>query len=171
MNRVDFRYLVLSFIVFVLVQLAILYKFVLLDTAIAFIYVGFLVFLPFKTSQVVQLSIGFLVGLFIDVFSNTPGMHAAASVLIMFLKDYWLLIVSDEVEEEINISVFTLGGFRSILFTFPLILIHHLVIFSVEFGRWSGFLNVINKAFWSAILSTFLILLIDLLIAKRKTRS
>ena len=32
----------------------------------------------------------FIVGLTIDIFSNTPGLHASASTTLMLVRDFWL---------------------------------------------------------------------------------
>jgi hypothetical protein len=171
MNRIDLRYQLWLFGLLVVMQVPLLYKYILFDVAFGFIYVGFLAFIPFRTPPTIQLSIGFLIGLVMDIFSNTPGMHASASVLIMFVKDYWLVFVAEDPEEEVNTSVVTLGSIPSFLYLLPLILTHHLIIFSVEYGRIAGFGNVFFKIIWSALLSFVTIYIINFLIAPRKRRA
>ena len=152
MIRINYRYQIWQFLLLVILQLPLLYKFILFDTAFGFFYVGFLILFPFKISPFLQLLVGFFVGLSIDVFSNTPGMHAAAAVVIMFVKDYWLVFVSEEPEDEINTSVISLGPFAALLYIMPLVFLHHLIIFSIEYGRWDGFIIVLNKVVWSSFL-------------------
>jgi hypothetical protein len=171
MIRINYRYQIWQFILLVIIQLPLLYKFILFNTAIGFFYLGFLIFFPFRLSPIVQLTTGFLIGLMIDVFSNTPGMHASAAVFVMFVKDYWLVFVSEDPEEEINISIPTLGPVSSVLYALPLILVHHLIIFMVEYGRWEGVLSVLNRVFWSSLLSFATIYTVNLLIAPKKRRS
>lgn len=171
MIRINYRYQVLQFLLMVIIQFPLLYKFILFDTAFGFFYIGFLILFPYKVSPFLQLLLGFLVGLSIDMFSNTPGMHAAASVAVMFIKDFWLVLVTEEPEDEVNTSVFTLGPITSILYVSPLIFLHHLIIFSIEYGRWDGFISVLNKIIWSSLLSFGSIYLLNSLIAPRKRRA
>lgn len=171
MIRVNYRYQIFQFFIFVILQIPLLNKFVLFQSAFGFIYVGFLIFFPFRLSPFIQLTTGFVIGLIMDMFSNTPGMHASASIFIMFIKDYWLPISAEEPEDEINTSVFTLGNISAIIYSLPLIFIHHFIIFSLEYGRWEGFGSIFLKIVWSTLLTFFSVYLINLLIAPRKRRA
>jgi rod shape-determining protein MreD len=170
MIRINYRYQILQFVVLVLFQVPVLHKYALFNIAFGFFYVGFLIFFPFRVSPFIKLTAGFLVGLLMDIFSNTPGMHAAAGVVIMFVKDYWLVLVSEEPEDEVNTSIITLGYLTAFFYLFPLIFVHHLIVFSVEYGRWEGYWFLLNRVFWSTVLSFLSIYLINLLIAPRKRR-
>ena len=171
MIRIDLRYQIWLFVLLVIFQIPLLYKYVLFDVSFGFFYVGFLALFPYKTPPAIQLTVGFFVGLVMDIFSNTPGMHASASVLIMFAKDYWLVTVTEEPEDEVNTSVLTLGNLPTIIYLLPLIFVHHLIIFTVEYGRWAGYGQVLYKVFWSSILSFVTVFVIDFLIAPRKRRA
>lgn len=171
MTRINYRYQTWQFVLLVVLQVPLLYKYILFDTAFGFFYVGFLIFFPFRLSPFLQLTVGFVIGLLMDVFSNTPGMHAAAGVVIMFVKDYWLVFVAEEPEDEINTSVTTLGNFSASFYIFPLVLLHHIIVFSVEYGRWQGYLSILNKILWSSLLTFVSIYLINLLISPIKRRA
>ena len=171
MIRIDLRYQIWLFVLMVIVQIPLLYKYVLFDVAFGFFYVGFLALFPFKSRPVIQLTVGFFVGLLIDIFSNTPGMHASASLLVMFIKDRWLVTVTEEPEDEVNTSVLTLGGLPALFYLLPLIFVHHLMVFTIEYGRWEGYGMVLYKVLWSSVFSFVTIYFIDFLIAPRKRRA
>ena len=61
-------------------------RLVLFDLGWCFLYLGFLLFLPLATPIVVQLLLAFAMGLMMDVFYDTGGLHAAAAVLLGFLR-------------------------------------------------------------------------------------
>jgi rod shape-determining protein MreD len=171
MTRIDIRYQIWLFVLLVVLQVPLLYKYVLFDVAFGFFYVGFLLFFPYRTAPVIQLTAGFLVGLLMDIFSNTPGMHAAASVFIMFVKDYWLILVAEEPEDDVNLSVYSLGNLTTLMYLLPLIFAHHLIIFTVEYGRWSGYGVILYRIFWSSLFTFLTVIIVDFLIAPRRSRA
>lgn len=51
-----------------------------------FPYIWFIFLLPFSTNRFMFLILGFLTGFTLDFFSNTYGLHAAATTLLAFLR-------------------------------------------------------------------------------------
>ncbi len=51
-----------------------------------FLYVMFILMLPFETPNWLVLIIGFILGLIIDSFGDTMGMHAAACTAMGFAR-------------------------------------------------------------------------------------
>jgi hypothetical protein len=170
MYRINITQVVIYFLFYVVLQLPLLYKFVLGDHAFGFFYLGFLLFFPFGINPFLRLTIGFIIGLLMDMLSNTPGMHAAACTMIMFVKDYWLVFLIDEPEDDANLTVFHLGPRNLFLYTLPLIFLHFLIIFGLEHGKWEGFGLVLERILFSGVFSFTLIVLLNVLIAKRPER-
>lgn len=158
------------FFIYVVVQLPLIYRFVLLDIAFAFFYVGFLLLLPPKQNRIVALLLAFFTGLLIDMFSNTPGVHASACVLLVFMKNSWLRIVRGVEEDDFRISAYSLGFQGMMLYALPLIFAHHFIIFFLEHGSFSEFGTIFVRVFLSALLSFTIILLSNYLVANREKR-
>ena len=57
------------------------------------VYIVFILLLPYRENRMPSLVAAFLIGLCIDIFSNTGGLHAASSVLIAYLRNPILLTV------------------------------------------------------------------------------
>lgn len=55
-----------------------------------YVYPMFLILLPFETPKWIMLPLAFAVGITIDMFNNTAGMHAAACVFIAYARP-WLI--------------------------------------------------------------------------------
>ena len=55
---------------------------------VPYFYFVFILWLPFRTTRTVVLFSGFVVGLLIDMFYKTPGLHTAAVVLIAYLRPF-----------------------------------------------------------------------------------
>ncbi len=75
------------FVVLVLIQALILNNIHFLRIATPFLYLYFIIKMPVGTSRDLVVLFSFLIGLVIDMFSNTPGMHAAACTLAGFIPD------------------------------------------------------------------------------------
>lgn len=171
MSRISIREQIFNFIALFIIQLPLLYRITLWDRAFGFFYVGFLLLLPYKISRTYLLVVGFLIGLVVDVFSNTPGIHAGACVFIMFVRDPWLRVVQDDTEDLFNINHGSLKKTGFIIFTFPLVFVHHFIIFTIENGGLHLFGMLISKTIMSAIFSFVIIFVLNYLIVPKARRT
>ena len=170
MNRINYPQQLLHLVVFVFLQVLFLYKFILFDVAFGFFYVGFILFFPFGLSRSMTMSIAFLAGLIIDIFSNTPGIHTSACVLIAFIKDFWIDVSIRRSDEDIRVDWNELGLWGSVKYLLPLLLVHHIVIFTVENDGFSSFGLLSSKIFFSSIYSFVTILGLSILMAPKARR-
>lgn len=124
---------ILYFVICALLQILILNNVHFLRLATPFVYLYFIIKLPvgMPKSQVILLS--FLMGFVIDIFGNTPGMHAAACTLAGFARDPLIsFFAGKELPEGVypSFKTFTYGTyFRYVL---SLVIIHHSVLFLIE---------------------------------------
>ena len=79
---------IFRFVIFILVQVYILDKIHLHRFVIPVVYYLFILWLPFGLTRISLLVIGFVAGLTLDYFTNTPGLHAAACVLIAYARPF-----------------------------------------------------------------------------------
>ena len=75
------------FVVLVLIQVLVLNNIHFLRVATPFLYLYFILKMPVGTSRTNVVFFSFLIGLVIDIFSNTPGMHAAACTFAGFIRE------------------------------------------------------------------------------------
>lgn len=169
--RVSIREQVFNLIALMLVQLPLLYKITLFDRAFGFFYVGFLLLLPFRWNQSLLLVIGFFSGLIVDIFSNTPGIHAGACVFIMYVRLSWLRLVHDDLEELVNINYLSLKKTGLLLYLLPLVLAHHFIIFLVENGGLHLAGMLFSKTVFSTLFSVIIIFVLNYLIVPKSGRA
>lgn len=96
-------------------------------------YVLFLAYLPLNANRVGNLLWAFVMGLLIDVFSNTPG-EAAASLTLAAMVQWPLLQASapkDSIEDMVP-SYRTMGTWNHIRYLFLLTLVHHVAFYLLE---------------------------------------
>ncbi len=105
---------------------------------VPYLYPVFLLALPFSMRVPQLLIAGFLLGLAIDVFSNTLGMHASACVLLAYLRTNVLAALQPKHLSEygrLEPSVKTMGWLPFFTCAAVLFASHHLVYFLIQF--WS----------------------------------
>ena len=162
MNRYTI-FKILSFFVYVFAQVLIFNKVVLFETAYSFIYIGFLLTLPLEIAVIPGMLIGLFLGLGIDSFTNTFGLHASASVLLMYFRPIFISFLTPQGGYPAGTTPqpnkIGLGWFTT--FALPLIFIHQLVIFFVEYGGFDLFGITLSKVVASTIYSFILIVVIQ----------
>lgn len=171
MNRLNIRDLILNFIFLLLIQLPLIHKITLFNKAFGFFYVGFILLLPSRLSRSYLMLIGFFSGLLVDVFTNTPGIHASACVMIMFFRNFWFSIVNDGWKELTNLNIVTLKKTTFITYLFPLIFIHHFVLFTLENEGLSRLGSLFTKVLFSSAFSFLIIFIICFLMKSNRKRA
>ena len=163
---------VINFLVFASLQIIVFNNFILFDTAFTFFYVGFLLFAPFDIDKLWFITLGFIMGISIDIFNDTIGVNAAACVAMTFIRPYWQSINTPRGGyENVNLpNVKTLGLQWFAAFIFPMIFIHHFILFFTESGNFYYFFTKLFKIFASSLL-TFIILVIYQYLFYRRERN
>ena len=171
MNNQHILSIVFSFILYLLLQVTLVRNMILFDTAFCYVYVAFIILLPFEIGSVLLMVIAFLCGFMVDIFYDSLGIHAAACVLIAFLRPFWTKTVPPRGGYEMGMrpTIKIMGFSWFLTFTLPLILIHHAVLFFVEAGGMHLFGFTLIKVISSAIL-TFLVMVILQYLFYRSTR-
>ncbi len=152
------------FIVLILVQVFVLNNIRFLGYINPYIYMLFIFALPVRFSRAISLILAFILGLIIDSFTNTLGMHTFATVLIAFLRNPIIkLFVS--IEEGVNPipSFFTFGTATYIKYIISLVFIHHITFFFLEIFSSIGFWQTILRIILNSIFSIIIILGLGLL--------
>jgi rod shape-determining protein MreD len=136
-----------------------------------YIYPLFVLLLPFQTPQWLVLCVGFVLGISIDFFMNTPGMHAAALILMsQFRMGMLKAFLPNKLKEYENMapSVKSMGWTVFIAFSILQILIHHSALFILEIWSIQNFGYLLLKILASTITSILLIIVYQLLFPASK---
>lgn len=172
MNSNNYISGLVNFVVFILLHVFIFENFVLYNTAFCFFYVGFILFLSFDVDHVVYLILALAIGVGVDVFNDSLGVHASATLAMAFVRPFWLSMITPRGGyDTINMPSIKALGFQWFLaYAFPLIFFHHLILFFVEAGNFYYFFNKLLKIFSSTLL-TFIILVLYQYIFFRRVRT
>ncbi|MDA3952269.1 MAG: rod shape-determining protein MreD [Bacteroidales bacterium] len=154
------RYL-MSFILLVFLQVFILNNIQFSGYINPYIYILFIIALPFETPKWALLILAFILGLTIDLFSSTIGMHCSATVFIAFMRPYILKVISprDGYESETLPQLKYYGVNWFIKYSTVLIFAHHFVLFYIEVFRFSNFFTTFVRVVLSSIFTIILVLI------------
>ncbi|MTI33625.1 Rod shape-determining protein MreD [Xanthovirga aplysinae] len=152
---------ILNFAVYIATQVLLVRNLVLFDRGFCFIYIGFLLLIPFEISTTVLMLIGFGTGLIVDIFYDTLGMHTAACVLLMFLRQSWINLLTPRggYENVYYPSLKMMGVEWFATYALPLIFVHHLLLFYLEAAGFEFFFFTLTKVL-ASVAFTFLTILI-----------
>ena len=137
---------------------------------IPFIYPLYILLLPFETPVWVLLFLGFGLGVTVDAFMTTAGIHACATVLIAYLRTNVLnALMPRNLSEYINQqpSVKNMGWMPFLVYSGFLIILHHLVYFTIESWSFAGFGSLLLKVAASFITSMLFIIVYILLFTRQ----
>ncbi|OFY47732.1 MAG: hypothetical protein A2W85_13070 [Bacteroidetes bacterium GWF2_41_31] len=136
------------------------------------IYVLFILLLPNDIKPSLLLIVGFFTGFTVDFFTNTPGLHAAATVLLAFFRPGIIRLFFGSLEfgpgESPGLNKLGVTGFFR--YALVLIFIHHLALFLLEALSLSHILFTLFRTLLSTVLSCLVVLILVLLTTARKKR-
>lgn len=160
------------FILFLLIQVIILNEVPPIHQFITpYVYFLFLLWLPFGTNRISLTILGFIIGYALDLFTNTPGLHAAACTLMGYIRPTILnLLLAQEASEEITRepSIGTMGWGPYLIYVFILTFIHHFYLVLLEWLQFGNFGYFIGKVTATSLMSMLLIILVELIMNRRK---
>ncbi|MCF0207392.1 MAG: rod shape-determining protein MreD [Bacteroidales bacterium] len=161
---------ILYFVVLLLVQSLILDQICLNEYINAFVYVLFIMTLPIDTNKYLVLLLGLAMGLCVDLFDSTLGLHASGGVLVAFIRPFILSIYAphDGYENNKDLSIRAYGFSWFTRYCITMLLIHHTWIFFFENFSFANILFTLGKIGVSTLTSYFVIVIFHLLLMRRK---
>ena len=169
-NRVVIN--IVRFIVLVLLQVLIVRNINLGTYFIMLPYVLFIISLPFETPRLMILALSFLVGITIDMFYSTPGLHASACTTMGFARYYVLKFISPREGYDVVVqpTIDDMGLEWFIKYAGVLILVHHYMFFFLEVFRFDEFFRTFFRAFLSSFGTFLMVYLIQFLFYTKRGR-
>jgi hypothetical protein len=136
-------------VIFIVVQVYVLDKLPPLHRfVIPMLYYLFILWLPFTLSRFGLLLIGFVTGLTLDYFKQTPGLHAAACVLIAYVRPFIISILIPKDTTEFNYrepSPRAMGWAPYSVYVFILTVLHHTYLVLLEWLQFGTFLDFVIR--------------------------
>ena len=131
-------------------------------------YILFIILYPVNGNKTGLLVASFFLGLILDMFCNSGGVHAAASLLLAYYRPYIFKFsfgLSYEYQTVKLNDVLTPERFSFLVIA---VVVHHFVLFILEVFRVSFLFEIILKTFVSTIFTLIICILIIYLIKPSK---
>lgn len=134
-----------------------------------YIYILFILLLPFETTSWMVLILSFLTGLVMDILSGTLGLHTSATVFAGFLRPYVLNFVAPhEGYEQGDLPGIKPYGFRwFITYVVIIVALHHLFLFYVEVFKFEYFFRTLLRVLVSTVFTLVFIVIVQSVIIRR----
>lgn len=122
--------------------------------------------MPMKLPKALVLLLAFIMGLSVDAFYNSPGVHASALVFSAYIKEFILNFLEPfegyNKDDFPTIKKMGIGWYMS--FISILLLLHTFVYFSIEAFTFIYFFDIFLNTIFSFIVSFLVIMLTQLIL-------
>lgn len=137
-----------------------------------YVFPLFVLLLPFETPRWMLMAIGFLAGLALDVFLGSMGMHAAACLLLGYLRPFLINIITPKgTDFEISPNVYAQGITWFVVYLGISMFIYLTFYFVVEAATFLNFFMLLLKIILSVASSIlFMLIFLYLFSARAKRR-
>jgi rod shape-determining protein MreD len=162
---------ILRFAIFILVQVFILNRIPPLHRFVTpYLYFLFLLWLPFRMPRLALTLVGFLFGLGLDMFTKTPGLHAAACTLVAYVRPFLVSLMMPKEKTEISYaepSATSMGWMPYSVYVLLLTLLHHGYLVFLEWMQFGNIWYFLGKVLATTGISLLLIAVTELLFVRK----
>ncbi len=161
----SFRWVILLF-----VQIFLLRNLIFYNLSTPFIYVLFLLVLPFRIPNLLLFIIAFGTGLTIDTFYDTIGVHTTACVALAFVRILFISVsLNRDAIDEPEPSLGNMGIKWFSIYAVLCIFVHHVFVFFLEAFKLNEFYYTLTRSLLSVIFTFFVVLLVEFIFHNRKS--
>lgn len=163
---------ILRFVLFILFQVYVLDKVHLHQMVTPYIYFLFILWLPFNMNRTGLMLLAFLLGFTLDSFRHHPGFHAAACVLIAYVRPFLvnLLIPQEGAESNYDEPSFqSMGGIMPyMIYAGVLAFLHNVWLFLLEAWQFGDAWYFFVKTLLTTVICLFIVLITELLFSRKQ---
>ena len=115
-----FLFSLLFFLQIFVLNKVLFYKYIVLSPMLVI-----LLLYNYQKNSKESLIVSFISGLLLDIFNDSLGVYIVTCIIVMYFRNFWVLkIIGEEKTEDISImSVYELGNFQNLIYSFPLIIL------------------------------------------------
>ena len=157
---------VLRFVLLVLAQVLIFNQLNFFGFINPMVYVLFFYWYPLRNNRPLFLLVGFLLGFVIDLFSDTMALHAIASVTLAYARPVLMRFCFGANYDFQGFTFKSTTRVQRVTFLLLLILIQHVIFFTLEILSFSHILLILKKILFTGIATLILCVLLSSLFAK-----
>ncbi len=157
----------IRFIVLILVQALILNSINFLGYVNPYIYILFILLFPVNNNRSLFLVLSFILGLTLDLFLDSGGVHAVACLTIAYIRPVVLKFSFGTLYDYHSLKFNETELIKRTTYITILVLIHHLILFSLEIFSSNKIILMLKKSLFSSIFTIILCILITILFSRK----
>ena len=163
----------IRFFILLFTQVLVLNNVLFLGYINPYIYILFIMLLPFDSPRWLLLILAFSLGICVDAFQDSMGLHAFACVLIAYFRTpilhFLLPQLKNKKQTNLEFSLQEFGLQRALIYTGSMVLTHHFILFTLEAFR-PELLSIFLRTISSAAISILLLIIVQYLLFKDAKR-
>jgi rod shape-determining protein MreD len=161
--------MVTLFIFLLFLQVFVLNNILFLDSINPYLYIVFVFLYPLKTNRIPFLFFSFLLGLLVDFFSDSGGIHAFSILYIAYIRLFFIRIYFRKVATDFAFFKLKSESFGKVFnYVVTLTVIHHLIYFTFANFSFQNLSNVILNTLFSCVFTLTLYFLGTYLFTKNE---
>ena len=167
----DYLGTIFRFVFLVILQGLVLNNVDLFGFVSPYLYILVILLFPLGANKSMVLFLSFLLGMSVDMFSHTWGMHTSASVFAAFMRPGLLTVLAprDGYPLGTRPDMSHMGINWFLAYSFLLIFFHHIFLFFVEAFRFSEFFYTLGRSI-ANMLFTFALVIVSQFLTFREKR-
>jgi rod shape-determining protein MreD len=139
------------FIILLFLQVFVLNNILFLDSINPYLYIVFVFLYPLKTNRIPFLFYSFSLGILVDFFSDSGGIHAFSTLSIAYIRLFFVRIYFRKIEADFSFFKLKSESFGKVFnYTVTLTIIHHLILFSFANFSFQNLSNVLLNTLFSS---------------------
>jgi hypothetical protein len=142
------------------------------NLSVPYLYILFILVLPFGISNSLLFLLAFFTGLTIDFYYDSLGLNAAACTIMAFVRIIFinLTVQRDGFDNEPEPRLGIMGFHWFIFYAFILTFSHHFILFTFENFKFSEFGYTLLRILLSTLFTVSLILITEFAFFQKKAR-
>ncbi len=173
MTKFAIRYAI-TFLLLIPAQAIIFNHLILFDVAVPIVFIYLILILPLTLGTNLSTALGFLCGLGVDIFCDTPGVNALSCTLLAFARKplFHLYVSMDDDLAGRSPSSYNMGHSAYMKFMVTMVLIYCTLVFTVEAFQFFNFRLLLLRIAASTLYTFILLYALDnLTFRNREARS
>lgn len=162
---------IIRWFILLLFQILLLRNLSFYNMATPFVYVLFLLLLPFRIPNLLLYLIAFITGLTLDAFYDTLGVHTTACVGLAFVRILFISVtLNRDGFDEPEPTLGNMGIKWFILYATLCVISHHIVLFLLESFSFAEISYTLLRCLFSSLATLVAVTLIEFVFYNRKVR-
>jgi len=161
--------LILLFVLLLILQVFVLNNINFLGYINPYLYIAFVFYFPIKNNRFSILLWSFLLGILVDFFSDSGGIHALAITTIAYLRLFFIRMFFKKLPSDYIFFDLQTEAFGKVFnYIITLTVIHHFILFAFTNFSFQNFSNVLINTLFSSIFTLILFFLGNYIFTKEQ---